>query len=111
MCKIGIFLLVGLIFFPKLHCYIEKIDCTINGTQENCPTACPETCQSKGKENCLLICGGPCVCKPGYIINRKIPACVLRSDCPKNVKQGAKGRRIYNFNCFSGPNTCSQLQW
>ncbi|XP_037720881.1 accessory gland protein Acp62F [Drosophila subpulchrella] len=109
MWKWEIFALVGLIICSVTNCTVEKIDCTENGTQADCPTYCPETCEYKGKSKCLLICGGPCVCKPGYVINRDIPACVLRSDCPHHIVQGPGGRRISNFDCFSGINSCSQL--
>nr|XP_016995096.2 accessory gland protein Acp62F [Drosophila takahashii] len=110
MWKLEIFAVVGLIICSVINCYVEKIDCTINGTQADCPTACPETCRYMGKDNCLLICGGPCVCNPGYVINRDIPACVLRSDCPHDIIQERGGRRMSNFDCFSGVNTCSALK-
>nr|XP_016941501.1 accessory gland protein Acp62F [Drosophila suzukii] len=109
MWKWEVFAFVGLIICSVTNCTVEKIDCTDNGTQAHCPTACPETCEYKEKSNCLLICGGPCVCKPGYVISRDIPACVLRSDCPHHIVQGRGGRRISNFDCFSGSNSCSQL--
>jgi len=43
-------------------------------------------CEFKSSE-CMQICGGPRECKPGYVINKKIPAGVLPSDCPKRVTQ------------------------
>lgn len=110
MWKWETFTLVVLCSFSAVKCFAEKVDCSVNGTQTDCPTACPETCDTKGKPNCTLICGGPCVCKPGYVINRMIPACVLRSDCPRNVLQSDRTRRLTNFNCFSGENTCTQLK-
>ncbi|EDV52101.1 accessory gland protein Acp62F [Drosophila erecta] len=111
MWKWDILTLVVLISCSAAKCFSEKIDCTINGTQaDDCPTACPETCDSNGQANCILICGGPCVCKPGYVVNRMIPACVLRSDCPRNLLPKGRARRLTNFNCFSGENTCTQLK-
>ncbi|XP_039488246.2 accessory gland protein Acp62F [Drosophila santomea] len=111
MWKWEVFTLVVLITFSAVKCFSEKIDCAKNGTQADyCPTACPETCDSKGKPNCILICGGPCVCKPGYIVNRMIPACVLQSDCPRNSLPKGRARRLTNFSCFSGENTCPQLK-
>ncbi|KPU78827.1 uncharacterized protein Dana_GF26872, partial [Drosophila ananassae] len=48
----------------------------------------------------LKVCGGPCVCKKGYIIDTSIPACVLRSDCPKDVDQIEGVSRVTEFRCF-----------
>ncbi|XP_044317607.1 accessory gland protein Acp62F [Drosophila rhopaloa] len=85
MGNLKVCLLLGLVMFiSPIDC---KIDCTVNGTQKECPYACPETCEYNGVGPCVKICGGPCVCKPGYVINQRIPACVLRSDCPAGVVQ------------------------
>jgi len=51
-------------------------------------------CEFKSSE-CMQICGGPRECKPGYVINKKIPAGVLPSDCPKRVTQKL-GLKLFN---------------
>ncbi|KAH8242549.1 hypothetical protein KR032_012407, partial [Drosophila birchii] len=79
-----------------------KVDCTVNGTQtRDCTPSCPETCELNGDGGCIRMCGGPCVCKPGYVIDPSIPACVLRSDCPKDVVQQQGTTVVMNFKCFS----------
>ncbi|KAH8418308.1 hypothetical protein KR222_009569, partial [Zaprionus bogoriensis] len=75
------------------------IDCTVNGTFQNCPTACPETC-AYNPQACIYMCGKPCVCKEGYIIDSSIPACVLRADCPAGVVQQKGYEMITNFPNF-----------
>ncbi|KAH8324936.1 hypothetical protein KR074_011570, partial [Drosophila pseudoananassae] len=84
---------------------IENFDCTANGTAQECPTSCPKTCEFD-PTFCFRDCGAPCVCKPGYIIDAAIPACVLQSDCPKHVKQVKKNNRINNFPCFGANRNC-----
>jgi len=58
------------------------------------PGKCPDTCELKSSE-CKQICGGPCECKPRHVINKKIPAGVLPSDCPKRVTQKL-GLKLFN---------------
>ncbi|KAH8254363.1 hypothetical protein KR032_009682, partial [Drosophila birchii] len=70
---------------------ISNIDCTINGTLAKCPTACPETCEFVSRY-CSNKCGGPCVCKEGYIIDGDRHICVLKSDCPADLKQTTVNR-------------------
>ncbi|XP_017034133.1 accessory gland protein Acp62F-like [Drosophila kikkawai] len=102
MWKSEIFALLGLLIFIS-PCWMSPPirDCTANGTQTSCPPNCPETCESNGVGLCDRSCGGPCVCKPGYVIDQRIPACVLRSDCPKDVVQADGATVVRNFNCFS----------
>ncbi|EDW93899.1 accessory gland protein Acp62F [Drosophila yakuba] len=100
-CTLKICALLGFLLLFKP---IESWDfgCTVNGSLASCPSACPETCEYSGIGPCVDMCGGPCVCKPGYVINERIPACVLRSDCPKDVirkEQMTEG--LFNFKCFS----------
>lgn len=48
------------------------------------------------------------MCKPGYVINERIPACVLRSDCPKDVvRKEDMLLGVSNFKCFSRNYNCS----
>ncbi|EDW31590.1 accessory gland peptide 62F [Drosophila persimilis] len=63
-----------------------EVDCTVNGTLALCPSPCPETCEFLS-ETCTNECGGPCVCKEGYIIDGDLRICVLRSDCPVELQQ------------------------
>ncbi|KAH8360862.1 hypothetical protein KR084_009533, partial [Drosophila pseudotakahashii] len=102
-------ILLGLlILVTPIDCLkLKQVDCTANGTQTECPTACPETCEYYGIGTCFRICGAPCVCKPGYVINAKIPACVLLSDCPKDViRKPNTLQTIDNFKCFSMNKDC-----
>ncbi|KAH8296498.1 hypothetical protein KR054_007079, partial [Drosophila jambulina] len=101
MWKLEFFTLLGLLIFITPCWTYPPIDCTVNGTMERCPTPCPETCKFNGEGACNRSCGHPCVCKPGYIIDERIPACVLRSDCPKDVVQVKGTTRLRNFKCFS----------
>ncbi|EDV50336.1 accessory gland protein Acp62F [Drosophila erecta] len=105
-CTWKICALLGFLFFYK-PIESRRIDCTANGTMMHCPTACPETCEYSGIGPCIRMCGGPCVCKPGYVINERIPACVLRSDCPKDVvpREYMIGG-VHNFSCFGASNMC-----
>ncbi|KAH8242238.1 hypothetical protein KR026_012175, partial [Drosophila bipectinata] len=102
MYKLGLFVLLAMMLCTQS---IENFDCTANGTVQECSTSCPKTCQFDSPF-CTKDCGAPCVCKPGYIINAAIPACVLQSDCPKNVKQVKKFNRITNFPCFGANRNC-----
>lgn len=74
------------LIFGSFGFSFSEPDCTVNGTYTECPTSCPETCKAKNRL-CTRDCGGPCVCKEGYIIDNSIPACVLRTDCPAGVIQ------------------------
>ncbi|KAH8242144.1 hypothetical protein KR026_006014, partial [Drosophila bipectinata] len=103
MWKLEFFVLLAVVLRTTMS--IKNIDCTANGTAQECPTSCPDTCEFDPPV-CFLDCGSPCVCKPGYIIDESIPACVLRSDCPKNVKQVKKFKRITNFPCFGANPDC-----
>lgn len=96
--KLGLFLCL---LFCVLSLSSTAIDCTANGTREECPTACPETCKS-ANSLCTHECGGHCVCKKGYIIDTSIPACVLRADCPAGVVQtdGRETELVHNFPNF-----------
>ncbi|EDW50231.1 accessory gland protein Acp62F [Drosophila sechellia] len=88
----------------------RNVDCTANGTRAVCPVACPETCEYSGDGPCVKVCGAPCVCKPGYVINEGIPACVLRSDCPKDVvRKEDMVLGVTNFKCFSRNYVCRNL--
>ncbi|BFG06033.1 accessory gland protein Acp62F-like [Drosophila madeirensis] len=73
-----------------------EVDCTVNGTLAVCPPACPETCEFVS-ETCSDECGGPCVCREGYIIDGDRKICVLKSDCPAELKQTTI-RRHYPVN-------------
>ncbi|KAH8245837.1 hypothetical protein KR038_004592, partial [Drosophila bunnanda] len=75
---------------------ISNIDCSINGTLAKCPSACPDTCEFVSR-TCIKKCGGPCVCKEGYIIDGDRHICVLKSDCPAEVRQTTV-RRHYPVN-------------
>ncbi|XP_017034095.2 accessory gland protein Acp62F-like [Drosophila kikkawai] len=102
MWKPAIFALLGLlIFVSPCWMFLPDVDCTVNGTVDLCPGACPETCEFNGVGACNRMCGSPCACKKGYVIDERIPACVLRSDCPKDVVQKKGTTKISNFNCFS----------
>ncbi|XP_022222738.1 accessory gland protein Acp62F-like [Drosophila obscura] len=74
----------------------SEVDCTVNGTMAMCPSPCPETCEFLS-EHCTVECGGPCVCKEGYIINGNLKSCVLKADCPAELKQ-TKIRLHYPVN-------------
>ncbi|XP_043646378.1 accessory gland protein Acp62F [Drosophila teissieri] len=99
-CTSNICALLGFLLLFKP---IESFDfgCTVNGSLAVCPSVCPETCEYSGIGPCVQMCGGPCVCKPGYVINERIPACVLRSDCPKDgVRKEQMTEGLSNFKCF-----------
>nr|XP_044249866.1 accessory gland protein Acp62F-like [Drosophila takahashii] len=97
-------ILLGLLhLFAPIDCWkLPPNACTANGTREACPTSCPDSCEFYGIGPCIRMCGAPCVCKPGYVINPMIPACVLLSDCPKDVvRKPTGGQLIDHFKCFS----------
>ncbi|KAH8246186.1 hypothetical protein KR038_002353, partial [Drosophila bunnanda] len=102
MWKLEIFALLGLLVCIS-PCWMSSpiVDCTVNGTEWSCPSLCPETCEFSGFGPCHRKCGYPCVCKKGYIIDQRIPACVLRTDCPKDVVQVQGATVVMNFKCFS----------
>ncbi|XP_030387893.1 uncharacterized protein LOC115634369 [Scaptodrosophila lebanonensis] len=61
--------------------YPNWLNCGQNGTISFCSSRCEETCKYKSRGCPPRICGGPCVCKQGYIIDEDLPGCVLRADC------------------------------
>ncbi|KAH8376472.1 hypothetical protein KR200_009853, partial [Drosophila serrata] len=82
MWKLEIFALLGLlIFFTTSKCWTPK-KCQANETFQECPSACQISCQIPTNKLCTQECGYPCVCKPGYIMDKSISSCVLLSDCP-----------------------------
>ncbi|XP_050744210.1 accessory gland protein Acp62F-like [Drosophila biarmipes] len=80
----------------SLELETTKIDCSANGTLQKCPSPCPETCEFLSA-SCFNKCGGPCVCKEGYIIDPDRRICVLKSDCPASMRQTTL-RRHYPVN-------------
>ncbi|KAH8242245.1 hypothetical protein KR026_012176, partial [Drosophila bipectinata] len=104
MWKLEFFVLLAMVLRTMS---IESFDCTANGTLSTkfCSSSCPETCEFD-PPYCSFDCGAPCICKPGYIIDEAIPACVLRFDCPKHVKQVRSEHRIENFPCFGANREC-----
>ncbi|XP_039483829.1 uncharacterized protein LOC120446757 [Drosophila santomea] len=60
--------------------------CGENASIMRCAGVCPETCAFKSLK-CPKFCGVNCVCKPNYVYDEKLQLCILKSDCPQDVKQ------------------------
>ncbi|XP_002026622.2 accessory gland protein Acp62F [Drosophila persimilis] len=61
--------------------YPPSLDCGLNATKSSCSSRCEETCQYKSRTCPPKICGGPCVCIEGHVIDERRLSCVLRIDC------------------------------
>ncbi|KAH8328896.1 hypothetical protein KR074_012054 [Drosophila pseudoananassae] len=61
--------------------YPKNFQCPPNATTSFCSSRCEETCLYKSRGCPPRICGGPCVCRMGYIIDEQRSGCVLRKDC------------------------------
>ncbi|XP_016992676.2 zonadhesin [Drosophila takahashii] len=60
--------------------------CGENASMVRCAGVCPETCAFKSAK-CPKYCGVNCVCKPGYVFNEDLQLCILKSECPQDIKQ------------------------
>uniref|UniRef100_G2J600 FI15785p1 n=2 Tax=Drosophila melanogaster TaxID=7227 RepID=G2J600_DROME len=60
--------------------------CGENATMVRCAGVCPETCAFKSLK-CPKYCGVNCVCKPDYVFNENLQLCILKTDCPLDIKQ------------------------
>jgi len=60
--------------------------CGENATKARCAGVCPETCAFKSLK-CPNYCGVNCICKPDYVFDEKLQLCILKSDCPQDIKQ------------------------
>ncbi|XP_017024630.1 uncharacterized protein [Drosophila kikkawai] len=60
--------------------------CGENATVKRCAGVCPETCAFKSQK-CVSFCGVNCVCKPGYVFEENLELCILRTECPKGLRQ------------------------
>ncbi|KAH8284514.1 hypothetical protein KR018_002445 [Drosophila ironensis] len=68
-------------FKTPVQPYPADLKCPPNATTSFCSSRCEETCHYKSRGCSPRICGGPCVCRMGYIIDEQRKGCVLRRDC------------------------------
>ncbi|BFG06466.1 accessory gland protein Acp62F-like [Drosophila madeirensis] len=61
--------------------YPPSLQCGRNAGKSNCSSRCEQTCQYKSRSCPPKICGGPCVCLEGHVIDERRAGCVLRKDC------------------------------
>ncbi|KAH8290599.1 hypothetical protein KR054_004353, partial [Drosophila jambulina] len=68
-------------FIPPNQPYFPCLQCGKNATKSLCSSRCEETCKYKSLGCPPRVCGGPCVCRMGYVIDEIKKDCVLRREC------------------------------
>ncbi|KAH8277574.1 hypothetical protein KR018_001453 [Drosophila ironensis] len=88
MLILGFTLLIFNILVPiSSEIDLSKVDCSVmNAVWDKCPSPCPETCEFLSA-TCFNACGGPCVCRDDYVMDGDRKTCVLRSECPLDLRQ------------------------